>query len=272
MRGLCPYFAYLQARTDRRALLEIPKPPCTSERPHRAFGAPRSDVSTWAAPLWAQPKPESTAPQRGVLGKARGRAVRGEAPRHPRSPPGLLLLGSAPRHQRAAGCGTRFASAVPSTPPAPKAFGDRGKMQSALTKPADPTSPFPRGALCSPGTQLLPVALPCPPRSACPQRISADNSPAAPSHASPARKMSFVRSQLLNSRSRRCEGPFLRSSVKSFCRGSRRLRPREGLNRGPTAPRSPVAPGLVARHAARQRSLQLLRGHRATSLTLQAGH
>lgn len=39
-------------------------------------------------------------------------------------------------------------------------------MQSGLTKPAHLTSPFPGGA---PDTQLLPVALPCVPRSACPQ-------------------------------------------------------------------------------------------------------
>lgn len=85
--------------------------------------------------------------------------MRGEAPGHP--------LGSAPRHQRAAGCGTRFTSAVASTtPPAPKAFGEEGKVFKGLTKPAHLTSPFPQGAL---DTQLLLVALPCPPRSACPQ-------------------------------------------------------------------------------------------------------
>lgn len=81
--------------------------------------------------------------------------------RGPRAPPGLCSP-----HQRAAGCRTQFASAVASTPPAPKVFGEEGKVFKGLTKPPDLTSPFPQGA---PDTQLLPVALPCPPRSACPQ-------------------------------------------------------------------------------------------------------
>lgn len=91
-------------------------------------------------------------------------------------------------------------------------------------------------------------------------RIPAHHSPTAPS---PARERSLVGSELLSSRSRGWKGPSWRSS--------RRLRPREGLNQGPTAPRSLVAAGLLAWHVVQRRSPQLLCGHRVQQPHLASG-
>lgn len=84
--------------------------------------------------------------------------MRGEAPGHP--------LGSAPHT-------SEVLDAEPNSPPLwlphhqpQRPLERRERSYKGLTKPPDLTSPFPQGA---PDMQLLLVALPCPPRSACPQ-------------------------------------------------------------------------------------------------------
>lgn len=197
-------------------------------------------VSTWATSLWAQPELEKLHEGCSV------RCGAEPAGRGPRVPPGLCSLPPAccwmrnPIHLR---CGFHTTG--------PKGLWRGGERCSQVLQSL-PTSPA--RSQGEPRTRSS-----CPwPFPACPgpraPRIPAHHSPTAPSRASPAGERSLVGSELLSSRSRGWEGPSWRSSG--------RLRPKEGLNRGPTAPRSPVAAGLVARHVMQRRSPQLLRGHR----------